>query len=92
MAARSILLPGASKGVTDLMPWTTFIDPEVAHVRLTEEQARARFGDAVMTCQWPMERVDRARAEGDTTGFIKLVHKKDGTSGRVIRGLARLMR
>jgi pyruvate/2-oxoglutarate dehydrogenase complex dihydrolipoamide dehydrogenase (E3) component len=26
-----------------------------------------------------MERVDRARAEGDTAGFLKLVHKKDGT-------------
>ncbi len=79
MAVRNALLPGASKGVTDLVPWTTFTDPEVAHVGLLEEQAREKFGGAVMTCQWPMEKVDRARAEGDTAGFIKLVHKKDGT-------------
>ncbi len=79
MAARNALLPGASKGVSDLVPWTTFTDPEVAHVGLTEEQAREKFIDSVMTCQWPMEKVDRARAEGDTAGFLKLIHRKDGT-------------
>lgn len=79
MAVRNALLPGASKGVTDLVPWTTFTDPEVAHVGLTEEQAREKFGDAVMICQWPMEKVDRARAEGNIAGFLKLIHKKDGT-------------
>ena len=78
-AARNALLPGASTGVTELVPWTTFTDPEVAHIGLTEAQAREAYGDDVMTCDWPMERVDRARAEGDTSGFIKLVHRKDGT-------------
>ena len=79
MAVRNALLPGASKGVTDQVPWTTFTDPEVAHIRLIETQAREKFGDAIMTCDWPMARVDRARTDGDTAGFIKLVHKQDGT-------------
>jgi len=79
MAVRNALLPGASKGVTDLVPWTTFTDPEVAHIGLTVKQARERYGDTVMTCMWPMARVDRARAEGDTAGFIKLAHSSDGT-------------
>jgi pyruvate/2-oxoglutarate dehydrogenase complex dihydrolipoamide dehydrogenase (E3) component len=79
MAARNALLPGSSQGVTDRVPWTTFTDPEVAHVGLTEAQAREKFGDAIAICQWPMEKVDRARAEGDTAGFMKLVHKRDGT-------------
>ena len=61
------------------MPWTTFTHPEVAHVGLTEPQAREEFGDEVKTCEWPMGKVDRARAEANTAGFIKLVHKKDGT-------------
>jgi pyruvate/2-oxoglutarate dehydrogenase complex dihydrolipoamide dehydrogenase (E3) component len=65
--------------VTELVPWTTFTDPEVAHIGLNEEQARNKFGNAVMTCEWLMAQVDRARAEGDTTGFVKLVHKQDGT-------------
>ncbi len=78
MAVRNALLPGSSKGVTDLVPWTTFTDPEVAHVGMTEAQARERFGDDVATCDWPMDKVDRARAEGDTAGFLKLVYKRDG--------------
>jgi pyruvate/2-oxoglutarate dehydrogenase complex dihydrolipoamide dehydrogenase (E3) component len=53
-------------------------DPEVTQIGLTEAQARDKFGSAVMTGDWPMTRVDRARADGDTAGFIKLVHKKDG--------------
>ena len=79
MATRNALLPGASTGVTDLVPWTTFTDPEVAHVGLAEAEARQEYPDDVLTCDWPMARVDRARTEGDTRGFIKLVHKKDGT-------------
>ena len=79
MAVRNALLPGAVKGVSERVPWTTFTDPEVAHTGLIEDEARKRFGDAVLTCDWPMERVDRARTEGDTTGFLKLIHKKDGT-------------
>ena len=79
MAVRNALLPGAAKGISDRVPWTTFTDPEVAHVGLTEDEARKKFGSAVMTCEWPMEWVDRARTEGDTVGFLKLVHKKDGT-------------
>jgi pyruvate/2-oxoglutarate dehydrogenase complex dihydrolipoamide dehydrogenase (E3) component len=79
MAVRNALLPGSTKGVSNLVPWTTFTDPEVAHIGLTEEQARERFGDGVLVSDWPMSRVDRARAEGDTTGFLKLVHRKNGT-------------
>lgn len=79
MAVRNALLPGASKGVTDHVPWTTFTDPEVAHVGLTEAEARERFGDSATTCDWSMKRVDRAQAEGDTAGFVKLIHKTDGT-------------
>ena len=79
MAVRNALLPGTSRGTSDGVPWTTFTDPEVAHVGLTEEQARGRHGDDVLTCNWPMATVDRARAEGDTSGYLKLVHRKDGT-------------
>ena len=78
MAVRNAFLPGASIGVLDQVPWTTFTDPEVAHTGLTEAQARARHGQAVMVCNWPLDKVDRALAEGDTTGFVKLVHRNDG--------------
>jgi pyruvate/2-oxoglutarate dehydrogenase complex dihydrolipoamide dehydrogenase (E3) component len=79
MAVRNALLPGTSRGVTDRVPWATFTDPEVAHVGLSEDQARMGFGDDVMTCHWPMSKVDRARTEGEPAGFIKLIHRKNGT-------------
>lgn len=46
---------------------------------MTEAQARLKYGDVVMICDWPMSKVDRARAEVDTAGFLKIIHKKDGT-------------
>ena len=79
IAVRNALLPGASKGIPERVPWTTFTDPEVAHVGLTEAQAQDKFGDEVVMHEWPMARVDRAQSEGDTAGFIKLVYRKDGT-------------
>ena len=79
VAVRNALLPGASTGITNRVPWTTFTDPEVAQVGLTETQAREQRGDDVMTCQRQMAQSDRARTEHATDGFVKLVHKSDGT-------------
>jgi pyruvate/2-oxoglutarate dehydrogenase complex dihydrolipoamide dehydrogenase (E3) component len=78
LAARNALLPGASAAVAEAVPWTTFTDPEVARAGLSEARARQKFGDDVTTTQWPMDRVDRARTEGNTAGFIKLVHRQNG--------------
>lgn len=78
-AVRNALLPGHASGFTDVVRWVTFTDPEVAHVGLTEEQARRKFGDRVKVCRWEMSRTDRAICENDTAGFIKLVAKDDGT-------------
>jgi pyruvate/2-oxoglutarate dehydrogenase complex dihydrolipoamide dehydrogenase (E3) component len=77
-AVRNALLPGSSRGVSSNVPWTTFTDPEVAHVGLSEEQAREEYTEGYVS-RWPMSRVDRAVAEGDTAGFIKLVYTKDRT-------------
>jgi pyruvate/2-oxoglutarate dehydrogenase complex dihydrolipoamide dehydrogenase (E3) component len=77
-AVRDALLPGGASGLTDLVPWVTFTDPEVAHVGLTEEQARTEFGENVKVCLWEMGRTDRAICEDDRDGFIKIVAKKNG--------------
>jgi len=78
-AVRNALLPGRSRGFSDVVPWTTFTDPEVAHVGLTEEKAREEFGEAVRVARWNMDRTDRAVCENDQDGFVKVVYKKDGT-------------
>ena len=79
MAVRNAFGLSPTRAVLEQVPWATFTDPEVAHVGLTEIQARERFGDGIMVCHWPMKNVDRAIAEDDTTGFVKLVHRSNGT-------------
>jgi pyruvate/2-oxoglutarate dehydrogenase complex dihydrolipoamide dehydrogenase (E3) component len=76
-AVRNALLPGSSAGTTDLVPWVTFTDPEVAHIGLSEEEALARFGGSVRVQRLTMDRVDRAVCDNDTSGFIKVITKDD---------------
>jgi pyruvate/2-oxoglutarate dehydrogenase complex dihydrolipoamide dehydrogenase (E3) component len=78
-AVRNALLPGSSPGLTDLVPWVTFTDPEVAHVGRSEQEAVARFGGSARVHRRNMDRVDRAVCENDTSGFIKIITKDDGT-------------
>jgi pyruvate/2-oxoglutarate dehydrogenase complex dihydrolipoamide dehydrogenase (E3) component len=77
-AVRNALIPGRSSGFSMAVPWVTFTDPEVAHVGLTEAQARERFGADVRVARWGMARIDRAVCENDQDGFVKVVHTKDG--------------
>jgi pyruvate/2-oxoglutarate dehydrogenase complex dihydrolipoamide dehydrogenase (E3) component len=78
-AARNALLPGNSSGKTDIVPWVTFTDPEVAHVGLAELQARSQFGNELKVRRWPIEKIDRAVCEDDRNGFIKILAKSDGS-------------
>lgn len=77
-AVRNALLPGSSSGFTQTVPWTTFTDPEVARVGLTEAQARQRYGETVRVARRAMARTDRAVCENASEGFIKVVHRSNG--------------
>ena len=59
------------------VPWVTYTEPELAQVGMTEEQARAAESD-VRTLRWRFEENDRAQAERETEGFIKVVTSKRG--------------
>lgn len=61
----------------DAVPWVTYSDPELAHVGLTESQAREKHG-SVTVLRKPFAENDRARAEGDSAGLIKVVTTKKG--------------
>lgn len=89
-AVRNALLPGESSGFSELVPRVTFTDPEVAQVGLSEDQARAKFGDSVRVGRWDMGHTDRAVCEDDTDGFLKLVAKNDGAilGGTIVAGRA----
>jgi len=59
------------------IPWTTFTDPEIAHVGMYEKDARAR-GIEADTFVRHLREVDRATLDGEEEGFVK-VHVKRGT-------------
>ena len=77
-AVRNALLPGSSDGLSNIVPWTTFTDPEVAHVGLTEAQAQEQPSGQVRITIWPLDRLDRAVADQATDGFIKVIHTQKG--------------
>jgi len=55
-----------------VIPWTTFIDPEIARVGLNEQDARAQ-GIAYEATTYPMHELDRAIADSATQGFVKVL-------------------
>jgi pyruvate/2-oxoglutarate dehydrogenase complex dihydrolipoamide dehydrogenase (E3) component len=59
------------------VPWVTFTDPELAHVGMTEESARAAHGE-IRVLRWSFGENDRAQAERATNGLIKVVTTKKG--------------
>ncbi len=60
-----------------IVPWVTYTEPELAHVGLSEEQARASHGK-VSVLRWPYHENDRAQAERATRGHIKVVCDRKG--------------
>jgi len=60
-----------------VVPWVTFTDPELAHVGLSEAAARKSSG-TINVLRWPYHENDRAQAERETTGHIKVVTAKNG--------------
>lgn len=59
------------------MPWATYTDPEIAHVGLYERDAQER-GLELDTYVKKFKQVDRAIAEGEEEGFVK-IHTLRGT-------------
>ena len=54
------------------VPACTFTHPEIASVGLTEDAAREERGD-IQVGMFPFQALGRARAYGDTDGFVKIV-------------------
>lgn len=66
---------GRSKLSSLTMPWVTYTDPEIAHVGLYEQEAQAQ-GLNTNTIKIPFSTVDRALADGEPDGFVKILHKR----------------
>jgi pyruvate/2-oxoglutarate dehydrogenase complex dihydrolipoamide dehydrogenase (E3) component len=59
------------------IPRVTFTDPELAHVGLTDLQARDRHG-SIRVLRWPYRDNDRAQTEREIRGHIKIVTNTKG--------------
>jgi pyruvate/2-oxoglutarate dehydrogenase complex dihydrolipoamide dehydrogenase (E3) component len=70
-----------------VIPWATFVDPEVARVGLNEQEAKEK-GIAYELTQYNLDDLDRAIADGAAHGFVKVltVPGKDRILGVTIVG------
>lgn len=60
------------------VPWVTYTDPELGNVGLTETEARTAHGDAIRLARWSFHDNDRAQAEREAEGLIKVVADRRG--------------
>ena len=70
-----------------VIPWATFVDPEVARVGLNELEAKEK-GVAHEVTVYHLDDLDRAIADGEAQGFVKVltVPGKDRILGATIVG------
>ncbi len=83
IVVHNALLFGRRRMSALTVPWCTYTDPEVAHVGLHVRTAREQR-IPVKTFTIPMHEVDRAMADSEDDGFVK-IHVRDG-SDRVLGG------
>jgi pyruvate/2-oxoglutarate dehydrogenase complex dihydrolipoamide dehydrogenase (E3) component len=79
VAVRNILVPFQflrQKMDYSVVPWCTYVDPEVAHVGLGEKEAKGQNIDYDLFVV-PLEDVDRAVVESEDAGFAKILTGKD---------------
>jgi pyruvate/2-oxoglutarate dehydrogenase complex dihydrolipoamide dehydrogenase (E3) component len=60
------------------IPWAILADPQLARVGINESQAKAKYGDDVLVCREYFKMVDKAQMRGETTGFYKLIGRRNG--------------
>ena len=75
---RNALFKMPSKVNYRAVPWVTYTDPEIAHVGQTEAQAKEVHGKDLRILRFAFHENDRAQAERETDGLIKVVTDKKG--------------
>ena len=78
-AVRGMFFPGLGRA-PQLVPWCTFTDPQLAHVGLTEAEAR-HTQSKVRVWRSDLSHSDRARADGRALGEVRLVASGDRLVG-----------
>lgn len=81
IVVRNALFRLPAKVDYSVVPWTTFTDPEVAHIGMTEAEAKEK-GIKYSVYKHHYSDVDRAVTEVEGLGFIKII--TTGWKGRII--------
>lgn len=77
LVIRNILFFLPAKVSHAALPRVTYTNPELASVGLSEAEARAQYA-AIKVLRWPFEENDRARAERDQRGMVKVITTRQG--------------
>ena len=72
---QNALFFGRGKASKLIMPWCTYTDPEIAHVGMYEKDAQEQ-GIETDTITIQLADNDRAILDGETDGFLRIIHKK----------------
>jgi pyruvate/2-oxoglutarate dehydrogenase complex dihydrolipoamide dehydrogenase (E3) component len=83
---RQAVLGLPAKADPRAVPRATFTEPELAHVGLTEDEARKAHGDKLTVIRADLHHNDRAIAEGKAKGFAKVMIVKGRPVGASIVG------
>jgi pyruvate/2-oxoglutarate dehydrogenase complex dihydrolipoamide dehydrogenase (E3) component len=82
---QNALFFGRKRTSSLVIPWTTYTDPEIAHVGLYEHEARER-GLPVRTFTVSLAEIDRAVLDGEPDGFARL--HVDTKTGKILGATA----
>jgi pyruvate/2-oxoglutarate dehydrogenase complex dihydrolipoamide dehydrogenase (E3) component len=75
---RNVLFRIPAKAQPAAVPWVTYTDPELAQVGLSEADARREHGANLKVLRADFSGNDRAQAEAQTAGFLKVMVAKGG--------------
>jgi pyruvate/2-oxoglutarate dehydrogenase complex dihydrolipoamide dehydrogenase (E3) component len=75
---RNVLFRIPAKADHSTVPWVTYTDPELAHVGLSEADARTQLGATLRVLRADFSGNDRAQADAQTAGFLKVMVAKGG--------------
>ena len=79
IAARNALMPLFKKKVDyNQRIWVTFTEPELASAGLSEQEARAQYGDSIKIYRYDYKNIDRAKTDVHLVGLAKVICDKKG--------------
>jgi pyruvate/2-oxoglutarate dehydrogenase complex dihydrolipoamide dehydrogenase (E3) component len=83
LVVRNMFFPFRARADYTQVPWATFTDPTLAHIGLTEAEARDRHGDKIGVYRFGLDDLDRAITDRAAHGLVKLI---TDSRGRLLGG------